>query len=434
MNSLGARLRQTRASRGMTQAELAKGVATKGFISLVERDLANCSLPKLRLLADRLGRPLSYFLPEAPIEDAELLSKTAELALRAGEPRRALKEVEQALRLGITANARANLLRIRGIALFELGRWERAARELQSAAALAPPDDPELTGQIYTELGHVLGSAERYTASIEANMRALKAFEACRHPNPDQQARALTNLANDSYHLGQLGEAIGYLKRALAISTDAENLTRMANAHMALGITARASGDYDSAIRHCDRALAMHRLLHHERVTNHILNNLGDVHFAAGRVDEARANQQACLERGRQTNDAIAVTAAATELARYALSEGRLDEALALARDGQAAALRARDHLYEAIALSIQAWVSERKRNRTDADAQFGKALRLLQARGATAKLAELCASYSELLEGRGDRQRALAFMRMAYARDFTKLLGLLRAQESRKN
>jgi len=434
VNSLGERLREARTNRGMTQAERARGVATKGFISLVERDLANCSLPKLRLLAERLGRPLSYFLPEAPVAGAELLCKTAELALHAHEPKRALKEIEAAMSLTVTANARANLLRLRGIALFELGRWERALRELQTAAALAPPDDPELIAQIYSELGHVLGSQERYSASVEANMRALSALEACKHPDPDVQARALTNLANDSYHLGQVAEATGYLRRALAISTDAENLTRMANAHMALGITARASGDYDGALKHCDRALAMHRLLGHERVTNHILNNLGDVHFAAGRVDEARRHQQACLERGRQMNDAIAVAAAATELARYALSEGSLDEARTLAREGQAAAVRARDHLYVATAISIEASVCERKHDRSLADALFGKALRLLHDRGATAKLAELCASYSELLEARGDRQHALAFVRMAYARDFKKMSDLLRRPESRRN
>ena len=104
MNSVGERLKQARTERGMTQAVLAQGLATKGFISLVERDLANCSLPKLRLFADRLGRPLSYFLPEAPSEDIQYLSKTAELALRAGETRQALKAIQEGLQLESTAS------------------------------------------------------------------------------------------------------------------------------------------------------------------------------------------------------------------------------------------------------------------------------------------------------------------------------------------
>ena len=83
--------------------------------------------------------------------------------------------------------------------------------------------------------------------------------------------RVLTNLANDSYHLGQLSDATTYLERALGVATDAESLLRMANAHMALGITARASGDFEAALKHCDRALAIHHLLGHEQIANHIL-------------------------------------------------------------------------------------------------------------------------------------------------------------------
>ena len=433
MNSVGERLKQARTERGMTQAVLAQGLATKGFISLVERDLANCSLPKLRLFADRLGRPLSYFLPEAPSEDIQYLSKTAELALRAGETRQALKAIQEGLQLEITASVRAGLLRLRGMALFAMGRWEKALGELQAAAAIAPADDPELTAAIYTEMGAVLGSQERYTASIEANMRALSSLDRSKHADPDLRARVLTNLANDSYHLGQLSDATTYLERALRVAMDAESLVRMANAHMALGITARASGDFEVALKHCDRALAIHHLLGHEQIANHILNNLADVHFAAGRLDEARRYQQACLDRGRQSNDVVAIAAAACELARYALTDGRLDDALRLARDGQDAARRARDHLREATALSLEATVIERRGDRRQADALFGQALRLLDDRKAAAKLAELCARYSEILEARGDRDSALMFMRMAYERNFQTLPALLGTRRQKR-
>ena len=109
----------------------------------------------------------------------------------------------------------------------------------------------------------------------------------------------------------------------------------------------------------------------------------------------------------------MAIAAAACELARYALTDGRLDDALRLARDGQDAARRARDHLREATALSLEATVIERRGDRRQADALFGQALRLLDDRKAAAKLAELCARYSEILEARGDRDHALIFMRL---------------------
>src|SRR5918911_3565481 len=110
--TVGERLRSARVERGLTQEALAKGVVTKGFISQVERNHLNPSLPKLRLLAERLGKPLSYFLGESPREDAAYLIKAADLAVRAQEPERAHGLIEEGLSLATTAEERANLLRL----------------------------------------------------------------------------------------------------------------------------------------------------------------------------------------------------------------------------------------------------------------------------------------------------------------------------------
>src|ERR671939_2134419 len=93
--TVGDRLRAARVERGLTQEALARGVVAKGFISQVERNQLNPSLPKLRLLADRLGKPLAYFLGEAPQEEPAYLIKAADLAVRAGEPSRAQSLIEE---------------------------------------------------------------------------------------------------------------------------------------------------------------------------------------------------------------------------------------------------------------------------------------------------------------------------------------------------
>src|SRR2546428_6281177 len=202
MNSVGSRLKAARIARGLTQQQLANGVASKGFISLVERDRLSPSLPKLRLLADRLGQPLSHFVHEAVPQDPVYLLKTAELAIKANEPRRALTVIREARSLALTANQRAVLYRLRGIAFFFLGRRGRALASLYEAAALAPPDDPELNASIFTELGAVLGYGERFSASMEANLRALQWLDRAKQGDPGLPARVYTNLADESYPLG----------------------------------------------------------------------------------------------------------------------------------------------------------------------------------------------------------------------------------------
>ena len=136
MNSVGERLREARLARGLTQEQLARGLATKGFISQVERNHATPSLSKLRVIAERLGQPLSYFVPDRPPQPLTLLRKAAQLAVRAEEPDQALAILNEAGGLLATANERADLQRIRGVALSELRQNQEALSTLQDAAAI----------------------------------------------------------------------------------------------------------------------------------------------------------------------------------------------------------------------------------------------------------------------------------------------------------
>ncbi len=65
-HTLGQKLRALRKEKGLTQQQLAGQEFTKSFISQIEKDTAKPSLKSLQVLADRLGRPVSYFLEDAP--------------------------------------------------------------------------------------------------------------------------------------------------------------------------------------------------------------------------------------------------------------------------------------------------------------------------------------------------------------------------------
>ena len=427
MNSVGERLREARRLKGMTQEQLGRGVATKGFICQVERNRATPSLAKLRVMADRLGLPLGYFTGEKSANELAYLRKSAELAVKAREPARALVLVDEGLALAPSANERADLYRLRGTALDALGQLEQALGAHQTATATAPPDDPELNAAIYVEIGTVLAQQEQFNAAVEANLRALQWMDLCKHADPALRARLLTNLGRATYSLGQLGSADRYFAQALDAATDAESVFRIANAHMALGVSARAVGDLDRAIEHCNRALDLHSRIRQERTANLILNNLGDAHYAAGRKKNAAALQRQCLLRARELKDDFGVGLSAAELARYALEDEQPEEARRLARESQAAATRAGDHLHQAIANALEGSALERLSQPADADRKFKAAFTMLASRDAAGKLVEVSAMYADLLRARGQVDLAFSFLRMAAERDFSKLPQLIK-------
>ena len=61
---LGKRLRQARLEQGISQRQLCGEMITRNMLSQIENGSARPSMDTLRYLAQRLGRPVSYFLEE----------------------------------------------------------------------------------------------------------------------------------------------------------------------------------------------------------------------------------------------------------------------------------------------------------------------------------------------------------------------------------
>ena len=64
---LGEKLRQARMDAGLSQRQLCGEVITRNMLSLIEHGSAKPSMETLKLLAARLGKPVSYFLDEEAI-------------------------------------------------------------------------------------------------------------------------------------------------------------------------------------------------------------------------------------------------------------------------------------------------------------------------------------------------------------------------------
>jgi len=64
---LGEKLRMARQEAGLSQRQLCSDIITRNMLSLIEHGNAKPSMDTLKLLAARLGKPVSYFLEEDTI-------------------------------------------------------------------------------------------------------------------------------------------------------------------------------------------------------------------------------------------------------------------------------------------------------------------------------------------------------------------------------
>ena len=98
---LGEKIRKARLEAGLSQRQLCGEEITRNMLSLIEHGNAKPSMKTLRCLAQRLGKPISYFLedgaadPGALTQSAEAL-RQAEDALAEGKDIYAAQLLEQA--------------------------------------------------------------------------------------------------------------------------------------------------------------------------------------------------------------------------------------------------------------------------------------------------------------------------------------------------
>ena len=92
---VGGKLRQARLESGLSQRQLCGDVITRNMLSLIENGSARPSMDTLGYLADRLGKPISYFLEETTALSANAsCMKKARVAYAAGDFAAAQEELK----------------------------------------------------------------------------------------------------------------------------------------------------------------------------------------------------------------------------------------------------------------------------------------------------------------------------------------------------
>lgn len=96
----GPKLREFREKAGLTQYELAEGIAASSFISLLEAGKRKPKPELIAKLASRLGVPVEELSVDQSAQEREFNLNTAKVALSSGDLEIAENYADQVLRFG----------------------------------------------------------------------------------------------------------------------------------------------------------------------------------------------------------------------------------------------------------------------------------------------------------------------------------------------
>lgn len=341
---LGAKIRQLRKERGLSQEEVGRGVLTRSMISAIERGKARPSLRALEVIAQALGRPVDYFLEDDATDQTYKRVRAhltvANSLLSQGEPGLARELLLSALPAADHLGYRALEIRIAlGRAELRLGHAAAARREFESCLG---PDDgvlPEELAEARFYLGEaylVLGQPVEALSHLESALPGLRAV--------DEQLGCLMAMARASTVLGAPSQAVSRLETAMDLGYG-QGVAEQARQRLREAQRQLTAGAYEAATREAELSARLFETNRFLRDTEQVPLLLGRTLARAGAEHRAlsilRLAYRSALAHENPQRAAELLTEMATihrSLGRLQTAKSQARHALNLAGSGNAAA------------------------------------------------------------------------------------------------
>lgn len=417
-DSLGARLREARLERGMSQAQLAGEELTKGFISQLESGAVRPSIRSLQVIASRLGKSLDYFLGDEPLsvqKRAEFFQLAAQAASERADWQELARIAQEAQSLELEPHQRAHFLRWQAQARLGAGDSEGAFAAVDEALrATDVSRDPGgyawvllVQGVAYANIGQLLPASQTFE-------RALTAVNEHEVLDARLRTRLLMNLATTYRRLNRTTKAVQLYESALGLANRSSDIRAVAQALMGVAVGLYDSGELDGAIAHYRRALELFRRVADQHFELSVLHSLAAVRYQQGEVEQAAEYARQCHERAIAVGDEHMAAVAQVELARVALAGGDHERAIAAAAAAEAVLARAGDAKQRASALRTIGAAEHATRRHDDADRHYQQAIELAQSIQMYPDVSEFSAEYAQKLRERGEYERAFQYLELA--------------------
>ncbi len=273
---------------------------------------------------------------QAVVDRRKLLRALAEVETVMGDFPAALEHIEEALRLTLEDDGRAELHRLAGEVLERKGELKAALKRYREgtallAGSLAASDAPLVSGRLLLATAGLLMTQGEIA---EARGLAKEAMAKLADKKTRELADAHELLGQAHFAQSEWNEALAEHATALAVREELQDLFGIASSKNAMGIVYVVLGDWHRAASLLEEAMQLYTragdLLHLGEAQAH----LGDIYAAFGEITTAEKLQRAALDIFRRIGGTLGEGRALVALGNTMAAAEQFEEALAYLKDG----------------------------------------------------------------------------------------------------
>jgi tetratricopeptide (TPR) repeat protein len=416
--SLGQRIRQARQELGLTLTAVAGKDFTRAFLNQIELGRSQPSTQSLRIIAQRLQRPIDYFLEEPgdSIAALELALAEAEMSLLHGEAGRAEVLMTRILARTIPLELRTRAQLVLGSAYLRQGHPRKAMPVLEEAIVTAERSNwPQLLVELYDRMGSVHYLLRRAHSAGRWFEQAFERYESAGLNDPVLKARILGHRANLHYVAGQPVEAIAAYESAIAAAEQVLDMPALAGIYEGLALSFQQTGQYGRALSYAQKGLRIFETLRDVRMAGELRLNMGEMLLQQGRVTEAERLFTEGAERLRRIDDRELLPLLVVGMAESALERADVDRSSELIEQALDLATRSTDPIASVAVHRVAGRVAHARGRRETAHRHFERALEVAVTVDSPDLRARVTYDYARALEAEGDAAQAALRFRQAY-------------------
>jgi tetratricopeptide (TPR) repeat protein len=415
----GARVRKARLELGLSLANVAGKDFSRAFLNQIELGRARPSTRTLQVIAERLQRPIEYFL-----QDPEHSSIALELVLIEAGNRLTQGDAVGARGLLTSFSTRSNVspeMRVRaglllGEALIRLRSITEAIDVLRTA--IADCERGRWVG-LLVELYDRMGSAY-YGLRHPHNAghwwdKALVTYEEGGLSDPLLKARILGHRANLHYVRGAPHEAIAGYQAAIAAAEHVLDMQTLGGIYEGLALSFQRSGDLTRALEYAQRSLRLFETLQDVRMSAQLHNNMAEILLQQGMPAEAEKLFLEGIDRLQRVGDKNFLPHLQSGAAEAALEKGEVDVAATRIAAALQACDRSNDPLARLSAERIAGLVAQAEGRPSEARAHMARSMQLAETVDSPMEKSRIAYDYARVLEAQGQTQEAILHYREAY-------------------